>query len=151
LVKATATWVDGQQFVARSGSGHELVLDSSVAAGGQNGGPSPMELILMGVLGCTGMDVISILQKKRQPVQRLKVFATGEQAKEYPRPFQKIHLEYVAYGDVDPVALERSIQLSEEKYCSAIATLRGQVEFTRSYRVEPVVAEGDPAEQAGVR
>jgi putative redox protein len=88
------------------------------------------------LLGCTGMDVVSILKKKRQPVQGLKIFATGERAPEHPKRYTKIHLEYVAYGAVDPEALARSIQLSEEKYCPAIATLRGAVEISSSYRVE---------------
>ena len=95
-----------------------------------------MEVLLMGILGCTAMDVISVLKKKRQTVHGLKVFATGERAPEQPKYYTKIHLEYVAYGEVDPVALARSIQLSEEKYCSAIATVRGSAQFTSSYRVE---------------
>ena len=136
MSKASISWVDGLQFVAESGSGHGIVVVSSVENGGHNAGPRPMELLLMGLLGCTAMDVISILKKKRQPVRDLKIFATGEQASEPPRYFTKIHLEYVAYGNVDEQALARSIQLSEENYCSAAATLRGKAEITSSYRVE---------------
>jgi putative redox protein len=127
--------------VAESGSGHAIVVDTSPEAGGQNSGARPMELLLMGLLGCTGMDVIGILKKKRQPVRDLKIFATGEQAPDHPHYFTKIHLEYVAYGNVEETALARAIQLSEEKYCSASATLRGKTEITSSYRVERVDKE----------
>ena len=133
---ATLSWVDGMQFVAESGSGHAIVVDAGQEAGGHNSGARPMELLLMGLLGCTGMDVISILKKKRQPVRDLKIFATGEQAPDHPHYFTRIHLEYVAYGNVEEAALGRAIQLSQEKYCSATATLRGKAEITSSYRVE---------------
>src|SRR5512146_1516964 len=96
---ASISWVDGMQFVSVSGTGHAVVMDSSAEGGGQNSGPRPMEILLMGLLGCTAMDVISILKKKRQPVRDLKIFATGEQAPSHPHYFTKIHLEYVAYGD----------------------------------------------------
>jgi len=124
------------QFVARSDSGHAIVMDASEEVGGHNTGPRPMEVMLMGILGCTAMDVISILKKKRQPITGLKIFATTERNPEHPKYYTKIHLEYVAYGDVELEALERSAQLSEEKYCSAIATVRGKAEVTRSCRVE---------------
>ena len=133
---AGVTWIEDMQFVAQGDSGHPIVMDASVEAGGHEAGARPMEVLLMGVLGCTAMDVISVLKKKRQPVRGLKVFATGARAPEHPKYFTKIHLEYVAYGEVDPVALARSIQLSEEKYCSAIATVRGSAQITSSYRVE---------------
>jgi len=141
MAKASLSWVDGMQFVAESGSGHAIVVDASPEAGGHNSGARPMELLLMGLLGCTGMDVISILKKKRQPVRDLKIFATGEQAPDHPHYFTKIHLEYVAYGNVEEAALARAIQLSEEKYCSASATLRGKAQITSSYRVERVDKE----------
>ena len=141
---ANISWVDGMRFVAESGSGHAIVVDSSLEGGGHNSGPRPMELLLMGLLGCTAMDVMSILKKKRQPVQDLKINATGEQAADTPHYFTKIHLEYVAYGNVDEQALARSIQLSEERYCSAAASLRGQAEITSSYRVEKMEPNDEP-------
>jgi putative redox protein len=93
-------------------------------------------VLLMAVLGCTAMDVISILKKKRQPVEGLKIFATTERAEEHPKRYEKIRLEYVAYGAVDPAALARAVQLSEEKYCAAMGTLRTPVELSSSSRVE---------------
>ncbi len=136
MTTAKITWVEDMQFVAQGETGHAVVMDSSEEGGGHDSAARPMEVLLMGVLGCTAMDVISILKKKRQAVTGLKIFATGDRASEHPKYFTKIHLEYVAYGDVDLEALERSAQLSEEKYCSAIATVRGKAEITRSCRVE---------------
>jgi putative redox protein len=142
---ANISWVDGMRFVAESGSGHAIVVDSSLENGGHNSGARPMELLLMGLLGCTAMDVMSILKKKRQPVQDLKVYATAEQASDHPHYFTKIHLEYVAYGSVHEQALARAIQLSEERYCSVAATLRGKAEITSSYRVEKMQPNDEPS------
>jgi putative redox protein len=136
MTTANVTWVEDMQFVGQGETGHAIVMDSSEEAGGHNTGARPMEVLLMGVLGCTAMDVMSILKKKRQPIKGLKIFATGDRAAEHPKYYTKIHLEYVAYGDVELEALERSAQLSEDKYCSAIATVRGKAEITRSCRVE---------------
>ena len=136
MTTARITWVEDMQFVGQGETGHAIVMDSSEEAGGHNAGARPMEVLLMGVLGCTAMDVISILKKKRQPIKGLKILATGDRAAEHPKYYTKIHLEYVAYGDVELEALERSAQLSEDKYCSAIATVRGKAEITRSCRVE---------------
>jgi putative redox protein len=136
MTTAKITWVEDMQFVGQGETGHAIVMDSSEEVGGHNTGARPMEVLLMGVLGCTAMDVMSILKKKRQPIKGLKIFATGDRAAEHPKYYTKIHLEYVAYGDVELEALERSAQLSEDKYCSAIATVRGKAEITRSCRVE---------------
>jgi putative redox protein len=136
MTTAKITWVEDMQFVAQGETGHAIVMDSGEESGGHDSAARPMEVLLMGVLGCTAMDVISILKKKRQAVKGLKISATGDRAPEHPKYYTKIHLEYVAYGDVDLEALDRSAQLSEEKYCSAIATVRGKAEITRSCRVE---------------
>ncbi len=135
MKQAQVTWVDGTQFVGQANSGHGVVIDSS-GSDGHNSGPSPMELLLLGVLGCTGMDVISILKKKRQKVTGLKIYANGEQAETAPNYYTRIELEYVAFGDVEEEALRRSIELSETKYCSAMATLNGKTQFSSRYRVE---------------
>ena len=136
MTTANITWIEDMQFVGQGETGHAIVMDSSEEVGGHNTGARPMEVLLMGVLGCTAMDVISILKKKRQAVKGLKIFATGDRAAEHPKYYTEIHLEYVATGDVELEALERSAQLSEDKYCSAIATVRGKAEMTRSCRVE---------------
>jgi putative redox protein len=136
MTNASVTWAEGMPLVARGDSGHAIVIDTKVEDGGFGLGSSPMEVLLMGVVGCTALDVISILKKKRQPVSGLRVLATGERASEHPKSYTKIHLEYIATGEVDPQALARAIQLSEEKYCPAIATVRGSTQVTSSYRVE---------------
>ncbi len=138
MTNANITWVEDMQFIAAGDSGHAIVMDSAAEVGGHDSAARPMEVLLMGLLGCTAMDVISILKKKRQPVQGFKIFASGERAAEHPKKYTKIHLEYVAYGDVDPKALARAVELSETTYCGAIATVRGVAEVTSSYRVEPV-------------
>lgn len=137
MTDARINWVEGMQFVAQADTGHAIVMDASVEGGGFGSASSPMEVLLMGLLGCTAMDVISILKKKRQPVQGFKIFAKGERAAEHPRAYTAIHLEYVAYGAVETEALARAVQLSEEKYCGAMATVRGVAKLTSSYRVEP--------------
>ena len=137
MTAATITWIENMQFVAKAESGHAIVLDAAAAGGGTNSAARPMEMLLMGLMGCTAMDVVSVLKKKRQDLQQFNIFATSERATEHPRFYTKIHLEYVAYGDVDTAALERAVQLSEEKYCGAIATVRGKTEVTSSFRVEP--------------
>jgi putative redox protein len=99
-------------------------------------GPRPVRLLLIGLCGCTGMDVVSILQKKRQPFTGLQVKATAERAEEHPRVYTQIHLEFVVTGaGVDPAAVERSIELSQTKYCSASAMLGETAEITTSYRI----------------
>jgi putative redox protein len=99
-------------------------------------GPTPMRLLLVGLCGCTGMDVISIMKKKRQPFTGLQVKATAERAEEHPKVYTQIHLEFVVTGEgVDPGAVERAIELSETRYCSALAMLAKTAEITSSYRI----------------
>lgn len=129
-VNAQLKWIDGLQFVGRTGDGPAIVLDSH----DHGSGPSPMELLLMGVGGCTAMDVISVLEKKRARVSQFEIVLTGERAEEHPKRYTQIHIEYVIYGqDIKPNDVERSIQLSEEKYCSARASLNA--EFSSSFRI----------------
>lgn len=142
MTKAQITWVEAMQFVARADTGHAIVMDASKESGGFGSASSPMEVLLMGLLGCTAMDVISILKKKRQPVKGFRIFATGERAAEHPRAYTAIHLDYVAYGEVEPAAVARAIELSEEKYCGAMATVRGVARITSSYRVEVAADTG---------
>ena len=124
-ISAQLNWTDGMQFVARAGNGPAVVLDSS--DGGS--GPSPMELVLIGVAGCTAIDVIMIMQKKRADIIDFKVNISGERADEHPKRYTNIHIEYVLYGrNLKPNAVEQAIQLSEEKYCSASASLNADID-----------------------
>ena len=105
-------------------------MDSSESASGA----TPMEMVLMGVAGCTGIDVVLILQKKRLDLQRFEILVDAEQSKEWPKRFTKIHLEYLIYGEgINPPAVEQAIKLSTDKYCSAMASLNA--EFSHSYRI----------------
>ncbi len=144
---ATLTWVSGVQFVAESGTGHAIVIDGAQEVGGRDTGARPMELLLMGLLGCTAIDVIGILEKKRQKVTGLRVCAEGERAEEHPKRFTRIHVTYIATGEIEEAALARAIQLSEERYCSVMATLRPGLELSSSCRIErPDSGSGQAAE-----
>ena len=130
-VQAHLKWTDKLQFVARAGEGPAVVLDSSDGASGA----SPMQLVLMGVAGCTAIDIVVILKKKRVNLSRFEITVTGEQAGDDPRRYTKIDIAYILYGkDIKPKAVEQAIALSEKKYCSAIASLNA--EFSHSYRIE---------------
>src|SRR5438132_9284787 len=109
---------------AEAGSGHHVTLDAAEQDGGQNSGFRPMELFLVGLGGCTGMDVISILRKKRQQVTGYEVHVSGIRAEDHPMVFVEITVEYVITGHhVQPEAVERAIQLSEQRYCGAVSML----------------------------
>jgi len=134
---ALVKWVEGLQFVARDDRGHAFVVDTTTDVGGLNQGVTPGKLLLLALAGCTGMDVISILKKKQQKVSSFEVAVWGDQAPDYPRKFVKIKVEYRIKGkNIEAEAVERAIQLSEEKYCLVRATLMPQVEITSSYIVE---------------
>jgi len=123
---ATVVWRKGLSF---TGTGHAtgftLPLDADPSVGGGNDGFRPTELLLVALAGCTAMDVVSILSKKRQTVTRFEVKAHGERAPQDPKRFTSFLVEYVIQGDgIDPDAVERAVELSEQKYCSVMATLR---------------------------
>ncbi len=133
---AKVTLVDGMQFVGSADSGHAVVMDAAPTVGGSNTGSSPMELLLMAFGGCSGMDVISILRKKKQHVSKLELNVKGEQAKDHPHIYTSIHIEYVITGkDISEDAVKRAIELSLEKYCSVGATLGRAAKITHSYKV----------------
>jgi len=136
MVEANATLVHGMQFQGTTSSGHTLIMDADDTSGGQNKGFRPMELLLVGFGGCSGMDVISILRKKRQKVTALEVNVKGEQTEDYPKIYKEVHIEYVVKGKaVEKEAVERAISLSLEKYCSVGATLAKGALITHSYRI----------------
>jgi putative redox protein len=121
---AKAIWKGKLAFEGTTTSGFTLPMDSSIESGGDGQGFRPIELLLVGLAGCTAMDVISILEKKRQEVTSFEVRVDGERASEHPRVYTHIIVEYVLSGvDLDPVAVARAIELSKTKYCSAYATL----------------------------
>ncbi len=135
MSKAKVRWVEGMQFVAEGGTGHAIVIDGDPSVGGRDTGSRPMELLLMGLAGCTAMDVAFILRRKRQPFTGLEVNVDAERAPKHPKVYTKIHVEYIIYGDVDDKAARQAIELSEEKYCSASAMMKKTAEVTWSYKI----------------
>ena len=125
-------WVEGRTFVAESGSGHGLVVDGPAEHGGRNLGPSPMELVLLGTGGCTAFDVLDILKKSRQAVTDCWVELDAERAAEQPRVFTRITMRFVVTGrGLSRTAVERAVELSAEKYCSASIMLAKTAEIVR--------------------
>ncbi|HKF37777.1 MAG TPA: OsmC family protein [Ktedonobacteraceae bacterium] len=114
----------GMRFDVETGSGHHVILDAAEHHGGQDSGPRPMELLLVALAGCAGMDILSILRKKRQDISGYEVHIHGERAQEHPRVFVHITVEHILTGHhIRPEAVERAIELTEERYCAASAML----------------------------
>lgn len=140
MVMAKVSLLDGLQFRGLSEDGHTLVIDPGSDHGGRDEGPTPMETVLMALGACTGMDVISILRKKRQDVTRYEINLQGERAEDYPRVFTRITMEHVITGrNVSNQAVQRAVELSSEKYCSVFAMLRKTAQIDFSTRVEEAV------------
>lgn len=138
---ASAQWIDGERFVAVGSGGHAVVMDADRLS---NTGPGPMEMVLMALCACTATDVISILRKKRQPVERLTVAAKGERAAEPPMVYTQIALEYRIGGAVDRKAAEDAIRLSRTKYCSVSIMVGKSAEITSELILEPAPAAVEP-------
>ena len=133
---ATVTWERGWNFTGTADSGFQLTLGEPDEDGVGKPAIGPMELLLIGLAGCTGIDVISILRKKRQAVRGFQVKVRAKRAAKHPRAFTEIALQYRVQGDnIDPASVERAIELSLTKYCSATATLTKGVPIHSSYEV----------------
>ncbi|MBF0626886.1 MAG: OsmC family protein [Magnetococcales bacterium] len=128
--------IDGMQMVGESGSGHTVVMDGSLEVGGRNMGVRPMELLLIGLGGCASIDVLTILRKGRHVVSDCEVSIQGERAENDPKVYLEITLHFVVTGrDLPSKAVERAIQLSEEKYCSASAMLSKTATIRTTYEI----------------
>ena len=133
---AVAKLESGMRFDVQATSGYHVTLDSNEVTGGQGDGFSPMEMLLIGLAGCTGMDVISILRKKRQDVTGYEVHVQGIRADEHPKVFVEISIEHIVTGhNVQPTAVARAIELSETRYCPAAAMLGKVARITSTYRI----------------
>lgn len=120
-------------FIATSPSGHAQAID---VKGDRKAAPTPMEMLLVSVGACTGADIVSILEKKRQDVRGYRIEVKGERREEHPRAFTKFHIHHIVYGvNVSAQAVEMAIQLSDEKYCSVAATVRPAAEITTSFEI----------------
>lgn len=141
IKQTRAVWQGGLQFEARGKANIPIHMD-----GNSQTGVGPMEMILMGLAGCTGGDVVDILLKKRQAVSHFEVQVIGRRAEEHPRKYTEIEVLYTITGqNIDPAAVERAIELSETKYCSVSATLRGVATITSRYEIHPAEAKLAPA------
>ncbi|MCU1301884.1 MAG: OsmC-like protein [Candidatus Sulfotelmatobacter sp.] len=125
MIEARTTWIEKQRFDGIASSGHSIVVD-----GDKSGGNSPMELVLIGLCGCTGYDVVSILQKKREAFTSLEVRAEAERAPEPPTVYTQIKVTYRVGGKVSRKAVEDAVRLSKEKYCSVSAMLAKTAKIT---------------------
>jgi len=135
-VTAKVKLLEGMAFSASADSGHEITMDGPKEHGGSDSAPRPMELILMGLGGCTAMDAISILRKKKQDIAGLEVNLKGMRAPEHPMRYESVELEFVVRGNgIDEKAAQRAIELSMEKYCSVKFTLERETEIKYSYKV----------------
>lgn len=136
MLYAKVNYTNGLQFVGEASSGHAIVMDGDPAVGGRNTGLRPMELLLVGLGGCTGMDVISIMKKKQQDVTGLEINIEGQKAENYPKKFTDINIEFIIKGkNISEDALKRSIDLSMNKYCSVKASLEGSAKIGYSYKI----------------
>ncbi len=145
-MNAKVSFCGGMRFVGRADSGHAVVMDATAVNGGEDSAARPSELLLIGLAGCTGMDIVSILRKKRQPVTGLEVVVHAEQAPDHPKRFTEMTVEYrVAGVGVDPAAVRRAIELSEASYCSVGATLRERVTITSTF----TIVDGDKSSSGG--
>jgi putative redox protein len=139
-MESRVVWKGGLRFEGIGPSGHPVVMDASKEVGGDDSGPRPTEMVLYGLGGCTGIDVVMLLQKMRQQVSGVELRITAQRADEPPQRFTDIHIQYEVTGsDLDEAKVQRAVQLSAEKYCSVLHSLNANI--TTSYEIKP-----DPAQ-----
>jgi len=135
-MKARVKWIDGALTVGESPSGHAIVMDGPEEHGGRNLGARPMELLLLGMGGCSEFDVIHILKKSRQDVRYCEVELEAIRAASEPKVFEHIHVHFKVGGkDLTEKAVQRAVSLSAEKYCSASIMLAKTAEITHDYEI----------------
>jgi len=135
-MKARIKWIEGVSFAGQSESGHTVVMDGAPEAGGRNLGVRPMEMLLLGMGGCTAFDVIHILRKSRQPVTDCVAEIDAERASTDPKVFTKIHVHFIITGKgLNPKRVDQAVKLSAEKYCSASIMLGKVAEVTHDFEI----------------
>ena len=140
-MECKVTWMgnDGMSFVAQTGSGHLVAMDGAPEGGGHNLAPRPMEMVLLGTGGCTAYDVVLILKRGRQDVTGCSVQLQAERAGEDPMVFTRIHFKFTVTGrNLNPATVERAVQLSHDKYCSASIMLAKTAEISHSVELVEV-------------
>ena len=137
-MKATIRRIKGLSLVGKADSNHWMPMDTVEDFGGNNAATKPMELVLLGLGGCTAMDVLSIMAKKRAPIEDFEMEIDAEQATDYPKVFTKIRLNYIFYGDKEQIKtkdIERAIELSKDVYCPVSNMLKYSVNIEHTYEV----------------
>ena len=129
-------WIDGMLMVGKSESGHAIVMDGPPEIGGENLGVRPMEMLLLGMAGCTMIDVVSTLKKMREDVVDCQTQVSADRAEEYPKVFTNIHVHFILRGkQLDPSKVDKAIKLSAEKYCSASIMIGKTATITHDYEI----------------
>lgn len=141
---ARVKWIEEHTFLGTDVNGKAALM----TGGGDGPGVSPMQMLILGLGGCSMVDVVNILQKQRQPLAGVEIELDAERAAELPRPWETIHMHYIVTGDgLDPHKVERAINLSVEKYCGAHATLAGVAKITHDFEIRstagPIEADVD--------
>ena len=135
-MKARVKWLDNMSFVGESGSGHSIIMDGDPDSGGRNLAARPMEMVLMGMGGCTAFDVVMILKKARQPIEDCVIELSAERSAVIPKVFTKIHVHYVVKGKgLSEKQVEKAIDLTADKYCSVSIMLAATVEVTHDFEI----------------
>lgn len=135
-MKCRVKWLEHMSFVGESGSGHSVVMDGAAEAGGRNLGVRPMEMLLLGLGGCTAFDVVSILRKSRQQMVDCEVELEAERAEEIPKVFTRIHVHFIVSGkDLDAKKVAKAVELSADKYCSASRMLEKAAVISHDFEV----------------
>lgn len=132
----TAHWLQDYTFVGKTDDQHAAIMDASMTDNGEKCAPSPMEMILLGLMGCAGIDVKFILSKSKKKINSLEITAKAQRRDEHPRIFTDIHLHFiVSADDIDEKTVARAVQLSAEKYCSVSAMLSNTVNITHTFEI----------------
>ena len=135
-MNTTVKWIDGMMMVGESASGHAVVMDGPEDLGGKNLGIRPMEMLLLGMGGCTTIDVVSTLKKMREEVRDCRVEISAERADEHPKVFTKIHLNFIIKGsNLNEKKVEKAVSLSADKYCSASIMLGKMADITHDFTI----------------
>ena len=143
MMKARVKWVEEATFMGESASGHAVIMDGPPESGGRNLGIRPMEMLLLGMGGCTAFDVVMILKKARQPVSDCVVELEAERADSEPRVFTRIHVHFLVSGNgLADKQVARAVQLSAEKYCSASIMLGKAVDISHDYEIVSLPGTG---------
>ena len=136
MVNVKMNWVGGIKFEGTNAFGHKIVVDGPKSAGGEESGYKPTELLLYGIAGCTGIDVVRILEKQRQQLSALEIEVTAHQNEDYPKPFHTFEVKYIATGkELKPNKLAKAIELSEGKFCVVSQTVEKESKVVTSYEI----------------